>query len=357
MKRDLAAQMSKYAANGRRIASTKTDIETVTKEIEEQEGSLSKAQIALTERAVQLYRTDRLGMMEVLFSAESVPQLMNRMNYLAAANRHDARLIGEVRLERQENLWLHESLTERVDLLTELQAEADQQRSRIESDLAQQQERLAIIGADIDRLILEETVVGTSTAGAPKGSYRADTVISDARFRAASSMTVADIQAFLEDQTGSLSYYRAPDHAGVTKSAAEMIADASVAWGVSPQVVLATLQKEQSLLSKSNPSARALAWAMGCGKLDGGRTLSKYYGFGNQIWYGTKSLHKNAERWSPGVSLAIDGNKLTPSNASTHGLYKYTPHVRGNMSFWMIFWRYFGDPTARPAAADSAVGS
>ena len=39
-------------------------------------------------------------------------------------------------------------------------------------------------------------------------------------------MTVADIQAFLEDQSGSLAYYRAPDHAGVTKSAAEMIADA-----------------------------------------------------------------------------------------------------------------------------------
>ncbi len=130
---------------------------------------------------------------------------MNRMNYLAAANRHDSQLIDEVRLERQENLWLHESLTERVDLLTELQSEADQQRSRIESDLAQQQERLAIIGADIDRLIVEETVPGTSTPGAPKGSYRADTVISDARFRAAGSMTVADIQAFLEDQSGSLS--------------------------------------------------------------------------------------------------------------------------------------------------------
>ncbi len=132
-----------------------------------------------------------------------------------------------------------------------------------------------------------------------------------------------------------------------------MIADASVAWGVSPQVVLATLQKEQSLLSKSGPSGRALAWAMGCGKLDGGRTLSKYYGFGNQIWYGTKSLHKNAERWRPGVYLTIDGNKLMPSNASTHGLYKYTPHVRGNMSFWMIFWRYFGDPVGGASSAST----
>ena len=168
MKRDLGAQMAKYAANGRRIASTKADIETVTRELEEQEGSLSEAQIALTDRAVQLYRTDRLGMMEVLFGAESIPQLMNRMNYLAAANRHDSQLIDEVRLERQENLWLNESLNERVDLLTELQSEADQQRSRIESDLAQQQERLAIIGADIDRLIVEETVPGPPHPARPR---------------------------------------------------------------------------------------------------------------------------------------------------------------------------------------------
>ena len=37
------------------------------------------------------------------------------------------------------------------------------------------------------------------------------------------------------------------------------------AWQVSPKVILATLQKEQGLLSATSPSTSALDWAMGCG--------------------------------------------------------------------------------------------
>jgi hypothetical protein len=156
-------------------------------------------------------------------------------------------------------------------------------------------------------------------------------------------MTVEDIQAFLEKQPGSLGRYVGPDHAGQSKSAAAMIAEASSRWGVSPKVVLATLQKEQSLLSRPFPTQRAQDWAMGCGKMDG-RTLNKYRGFGNQIWYGAASLSKNAGRWRQGATLNIDGNHVQPANAATFGLYRYTPHVRGTMSFWLIYWRYFGDP-------------
>ena len=161
-------------------------------------------------------------------------------------------------------------------------------------------------------------------------------------------MSAADIQGFLNEQKGILRSYRARDHAGVERTAAEMIAEAALAWRVNPQVILATLQKEQSLLSDSTPSARALAWAMGCGKLDGGRTLSRYYGFGNQIWYGAKTLDTGADLWKPGTKLTIDGNAVMPYNSATFALYRYTPHIHGNLSFWMIYWRYFGDPLSLP---------
>ena len=125
-----------------------------------------------------------------------------------------------------------------------------------------------------------------------------------------------------------------------------------LAWNVSPQVVLVTFQKEQSLLSKRGPSGARLRgrWAAASSMVAGrcpGTTASA-----TRSGTGPRS-HKTPSVGSPGVSLAIDGNKLKPSNASTHGLYKYTPHIRGNMSFWMIFWRYFGDPLGGAPAAST----
>ena len=37
-------------------------------------------------------------------------------------------------------------------------------------------------------------------------------------------------------------------------------------------------------------------------------------------------------------------SRVTPTNRATWGLYRYTPHFGGNTSFWMIWWRHFGDP-------------
>ena len=123
-----------------------------------------------------------------------------------------------------------------------------------------------------------------------------------------------------------------------------MIAEASSAWGVSPKVILATLQKEQSLVSDPSPSAYALDWAMGCGKTDS-VTYTQYQGFGNQIWSGARVLSNGRSFWHRGMSLAIDGAAVYPTDASTESLYRYTPHFAGATLFWKLYWRYFGDPT------------
>jgi hypothetical protein len=155
-------------------------------------------------------------------------------------------------------------------------------------------------------------------------------------------MSADTIQAFLNNQSGPLKSYSGPDHNGNTRTAAQMIAEASAAFGVSPKVVLATLQKEQSLLTKSG-GQNAMDWAMGCGKTDS-VTYTQYKGFGNQIWGGAQKLISNRSYWRPGISLSIDGTTVYPKNASTHAQYRYTPHFGGVTSFWRIYWRYFGDP-------------
>jgi len=355
MKVELASQVRKFVNTGRRIEQTQQEIAKVDAEISSQDEALVRAEAALVQRAVQLYRTDRLGLMEILFSADSIPQLMDRMSYLVAAGRHDNQLIDRVRLERQESLWLQESMTERFDLLNELQASADEQRKQIERDIAVQEARAASIGEDIFQLMQVQSTgsdSSSSSGSSPQADFDPNTIISEQRFRNVAAMSAVGIQDFLDDQPGRLKSYRGLNYEGKSMSAAEMIAEACAAWSVNPEVMLVTLQKEQSLLADASPTQRALDWALGVGKTDS-RTFTKYQGFGNQIWYGAKTFNNNANRWRAGVKLNIDGATVTPSNGATHSLYKYTPHRRGNMSFWMIFWRYFGNPLGLPTASPS----
>ena len=142
------------------------------------------------------------------------------------------------------------------------------------------------------------TVAGGAT---PSSAFNPDTVISEANFTAANSMSVAQIQAFLDTQPGTLKSYSRPTTTASTRSAAEMIAEASVAWGVSPKVILVTLQKEQSLLAKAARRRRRTTGRWDAGKADS-RTYYEHKGFGKQIWVGAQKLRKNANLWKPGAT-------------------------------------------------------
>ena len=176
--------------------------------------------------------------------------------------------------------------------------------------------------------------------------FDANTLISDARYTQASSMSLAGIRTFLAAQPGVLKSGTFPDHNGAKKSAALIIANASASWGISPRVVLATMQKEESLLSDASPSAHQLNWAMGCGSAST---------FGKQIWLGTRALSRDRAGYAKGVKVVCGDGKVYPKNASTYGLYRYTPwigsatgDVGGNYLFSSVYWRYFGDPLQVP---------
>jgi hypothetical protein len=186
-------------------------------------------------------------------------------------------------------------------------------------------------------------------------------VVTDVNFTAVDSLTSAALQQFLAAQTGILATYRAPDHLGKTRSAAAIILQAARAWQVSPKVLLATLQKEQSLLSAPKPSTTALDWAMGCGVPDSGALQTKYQGFGKQLWYGAETLHVAAQGWVPGTTKVCGDGTVTPTDASTWALYTYTPWIGvkggGNKLFWTVYLRYYGDPLAVDRTAPTATVS
>jgi hypothetical protein len=176
-------------------------------------------------------------------------------------------------------------------------------------------------------LLLTVVALAAIPAAAHVVPYNKDNIITDAEFTDWRSMDQAAIQRFLEGRRGILKNYR---YGG--KLASQIIAEQASANQINPRVILATLQKEQSLLEDARPSQYKLDWAMGCGVGN-----SRYKGFGPQIACGAQTLRYWYNNAKPGTS--IGGAK--PSNKATYSLYKYTPSVSGNRLFWDVWQMYW----------------
>ncbi len=229
-------------------------------------------------------------------------------------------------------------------------------------------------------------------------------IISNDNLRDYDSMSVKDIQAFLETQPGPLKDLVARDYDKVItlskkvsnknitldkgeerKPASRIIWEACQAWKINPKVMLTMLQKEQSLLTTDRGGTQ-LARAIGAG-CPGGLVYpdkksanynpvatNRYPGFGNQIWHGARLLDgygegKNGSTiplFYAGIYRSIykiDGKtKVYPSNLATYKLYVYNPSIgvtkpydnvenrpcSGNANFWKIYRKYFGSTYSDP---------
>ncbi|MDB4940080.1 MAG: hypothetical protein JWO40_505 [Candidatus Doudnabacteria bacterium] len=179
---------------------------------------------------------------------------------------------------------------------------------------------------------------------------------------------------------------------GRLRTAAELIWDASVQTGINPQVILVTLQKEQTLITGSFSASRlqsALDHALGFGCPSTGcdQNLVGFYhqlfgGFdaqGNKYVGSPGSLMRSfntsggrgpyvdaqGQVFGPGPLIRISHvndvivldntlggpqnpqptQAVTLSNNATAALYRYTPHVyNGNYNFWKFFDQWFRYP-------------
>lgn len=174
-------------------------------------------------------------------------------------------------------------------------------------------------------------------------------------------------------------------------------------YGINPQVILATLQKEQSLITSSNPTSWQINNAMGyncptsgsCSspgffvQLDHGTWVLRYHyerARGNMDWWrpsttwtcgSAKSYYK--PNLYPGTSTRFyDGNGVhyrthKIANPATSALYCYTPHAynnpdglyglpkygtkgqyyTGSYNFTIWFQRWFGSAYAKPLKFES----
>ena len=253
------------------------------------------------------------------------------------------------------------------------------------------------IAAGILALSLAILSVPLSSAFGKTG-FRAGNIISDANmYQKTPSMSAAQIQKFLETQgagcrgNGCLKnmrlntrsfnadYYCKGSYRGANNEpVSQVIYKISQACQISPKVLLVTIQKEQSGITR-NLSTVSQNKLTGYGCPDGKPCDEQYYGVQNQIYQTAHQLQRY--RLKPGYYSFRGGktaniqfsyqsgcgaSKVRLENQATASLYNYTPfqpnqallsgnHDRcssdGNYNFFNIYQRWFGDPRGSAPAA------
>ena len=220
-------------------------------------------------------------------------------------------------------------------------------------------------------------------------SFNPGHIISNAKFFDSSSMSVEQIQEKLSqlgshcNGTNCLANKQFETHnwtasAGCRayispgmQSAAQIIGSAAQSCGINPKVLIVILQKEQGLVTATNPTDESYRIAMGLSCPDHSACNAQYYGFFNQV-FGTAErfqyyknhlseynyqVHRiNAVRFSP--NAACGTQDIYIENEATALLYTYTPYQPnqaaleqtgnscsswGNLNFAWIYRQWFGN--------------
>ncbi len=235
-------------------------------------------------------------------------------------------------------------------------------------------------------------------------------IISDQEFFDGASMTVEEIQAFLDSKVPTCSsgatclknftqtnpakaadQYCAAIAGGTNETAASIIHKVANACGINPKVILVMLQKEQSLVTLTNPSQARFDRAMGFACPDSGPNNTancdaNHYGFANQVYRGARQMqvytkNPNSFNYKPGQVNTIKWHPSTDcgtsrvyiQNRATANLYIYTPYRAniaalaagtatgdscssyGNRNFYNFYVSWFVPEIAPPSGAPAQV--
>ena len=111
---------------------------------------------------------------------------------------------------------------------------------------------------------------------------------------------------------------------------AEIISKTAKENNINPIYLIATLQREQGLVSKKSATKKELDYAMGYGCPDKGEWI-KSKGLEFQIKKAAKCYKKHFNRFQLGETIEINyGTKIEPiENATESAILHYTPHDQG----------------------------
>lgn len=202
-------------------------------------------------------------------------------------------------------------------------------------------------------------VVGGGSADGVASSFDRNSVLTDGFFTDTSMITSAGMQSFLESTPYSSRSWLA-SYTVDGASAASAIVSAARAEGLNPVLLVARMQVEKSLVSRSSrPSTSVIDAALGCGCPDGGSCSAAYRGLSKQLACAARTLRRHYDgsrdgtgTWRAGrTRRSLDGLSVTPRNHATASLYAYTPWVLvgsgGNWLVWNITRRFYNHMSDR----------
>jgi hypothetical protein len=240
-------------------------------------------------------------------------------------------------------------------------------------------------------------VPAPSAAAADASQFNPGLLITDENFYDGAAMSQAAVQAFLDTNnrcgqrancvaalrgdtpTMPASRYCQAIDGRSQETAASMIFRVGVACRISQKTLLVMLQKEQGLITSSNPSQYALDHALGQSCPDTAPCDPAFSGFFNQLYYGARQFQvyrltattggwnyqagrSNNILYHPDSSRNCGAKAVFIQNQATAGLYIYTPYTPndaalrnlygegdrcsayGNRNFWRLWTDWFGDP-------------
>jgi len=195
-------------------------------------------------------------------------------------------------------------------------------------------------------------------------SFDRNRLMDEAFFDNGADVTTAEVQRFLEHTPYGIRSFLADEETG-GQSVAAALTQAAREHSVNPIVLLARIQSEKSLVSKSSrPSQHTIDYALGCGCPDGGSCSSAYRGLGRQIACGAKTLRARHDdsadgsgEWRVGkTKKTLDHVSITPANDATASHYAYTPWcLQGSGGTWLI-WNVLRKFVLHFEAQGSSVG-
>lgn len=229
--------------------------------------------------------------------------------------------------------------------------------------------KITLVVLTISALMLSFPGVAEAKTSKAKKAALAAAKLSDASFVNEDSMGVTQIQNILSANGSFLK-----DFSEGGRSAAQIIHDAAHGHGdasscmngicvkdtVNPATILATLQKEQSLVTMRTKHDGALNAAMGYGCPDSGGCNSNYRGFTKQVENGAWQLRYNYERakghgfrdYQVGQKIKLDGKTVKIATRSQSALYRYTPHYSSNFN---TFFAQYNSSTVSTVTASGAT--
>ncbi len=192
-------------------------------------------------------------------------------------------------------------------------------------------------------LLVTLITISTPLTALQAVTFNPSLILTDEELADANALNLDQIKNFLKNKGSYLTNYVEPT---VRMYVYQIIYDNAQFYQINPKYLLTLLQKEQGLITETNPTQSQLDWATGYGCPDSGGCNEKYRGLANQIDWGAGGTryyfnHPNEFRFQVGSTYEIDNQKVTIANDATRALYIYTPHLSGNQTLHRLWNEWF----------------